>query len=265
MTAHCFHAVRFCTIPCPPTRVYMTCYFLFRRYITESRFQIFSIYIRAFYNIFRPAIRHSLAGLYMHRLLHWLVLSPYYTFKLLILSIYSRSITSRALFVIHYLFYIYYISYLFPSSNYSFEMPSRASRFVQRFTRSVHRCVRRVIRRRSRRNSTIVIPAVNESRSSAGRDSSEVVYVGTESTSTDDVNEASAADTLVGSRTSISEPRASSSTTGATLGLSDATTLQGSIFSQAEVEVFGPPVNILEGIENEWFYNMGKRSYISAN
>lgn len=144
-------------------------------------------------------------------------------------------------------------------------MASRASRFVQRITRSVRTCVRRVIRRRSRRNSTIIIPAVNESRSSAGRGSSEVVCVGTESTSTDDVNEAPAADTPVGSRTRISEPRTSLSTTGATLGFSDAATLQGSVFSLAEVEVFGPPINILEGVEYEWWYNIGERYYISAN
>ena len=131
-------------------------------------------------------------------------------------------------------------------------MTSRTSRFIQRVTRSVRTCVQRVIRRKSRRNSTvIIIPAVNVSRSSAGRGSAEIASVGTETTSTEDVHEVATADTSATGSTRISESRASISTTGATVGVSDAVTPGESVFSLPEAELFGSPFNILEGIGNE--------------
>ena len=147
-------------------------------------------------------------------------------------------------------------------------MVSRVSRFIKRVTRSVRTCVQRVTRKRSRRNSTPMIPAVNVSRSSVGRVSADIASVGTESTSTQDIDEVPAADVSTASNSRISEPRRSRSITRVTVGIDDDIILEGSIYSVARTESSDSSdssetsINLLEGVENERWYNRGKRRYI---
>ena len=161
-------------------------------------------------------------------------------------------------------FQIVYISdrvYRISCQIFNFAMTSRASRFVRRVTRFIRSNSTRVARRRSRGDSPPVIPAVTISRSSVGRASVDMVTVGTQRASTQDVP---AAGTPAANGVGDSDVGASVPTTDDAVAVDAATTPEGSVPSLTRAETPESQINILQGVEREWWYWEGKRCCSSA-